>query len=86
MLKDEGYYNNLCYYYIQHFAKHIKSGALLMHIENNSNIEVVSFKNADGSIATILLNKTDEDSVISLNVGGNTCTLKVKSHSIITII
>ena len=86
MLKDDGYYNNLCYYYIQHFANYIHPDAVLLNIENNSNIEALCFRNNDNSIAIVLLNNKNEDSEINLNLKDNTYTISIKKHSIITII
>ena len=86
MLKDESYYNNLCYYYIQHFAKYINTNSSLVNIENISNVEVTCFKNADASIVVVLLNKTDTDTSVSLNVKDQSYTLKIKKNSIITVI
>ena len=85
MLKDNGYYNNLCYYYIQHFAKYIKPNSSRINLENNSNVEAVSFKN-NGSTVVILLNKNDEDSNVSLNVEDQIYKIKVKKHSIVSAI
>ena len=86
MLKDGGYYNNLCYYYIQHFASYIKPGSALINLENNSDIETTAFKNTDGTIAIVLLNKTDAESTINLNVQSDTYNLKIKKNSIITVV
>lgn len=86
MLKDESYYNNLCYYYIQHFAKYINTNSSLVNIENNSNIEATCFKNTDASIVVVLLSKTDTDTIVSLNVKDQSYTLKIKKNSIITVI
>ncbi len=85
MLKDDGYYNNLCYYYIQHFAKYIKPNSSLITLENNSDIEATCFKNED-SKAIVLLNKNDEDSNVSLNVEDQIYKIKVKKHSIVSAI
>jgi hypothetical protein len=85
MLKDNGYYNNLCYYYIQHFAKYIKPNSSLITLENNSDIEATCFKNED-SKAIVLLNKNDEDSNISLNIKDQIYSIKIKKHSIISAI
>lgn len=86
MLKDESYYNNLCYYYIQHFAKYINTNSSLVNIENNSNVEATCFKNTDASIVVVLLNKTDTNTSVSLNVKDQSYTLKIKKNSIITVI
>ena len=86
MLKDESYYNNLCYYYIQHFARYIYPQAKLMNIENNSNIEATCFKNADDSISLVALNTSNEDLEIDLNIKNETYTISMKKNSIITVV
>ena len=85
MLKDDGYYNNLCYYYIQHFAKYIKPNSSRINLENNSNVEAVSFKNNESTVV-VLLNKNDEDSNISLNIKDQIYSIKIKKHSIVSAI
>ena len=85
MLKDEDYYNNLCYYYIQHFAKYIKTNSSRINLENNSNVEAVSFKNNESTVV-ILLNKNDEDSNINLNIKDQIYSIKIKKHSIVSAI
>ena len=86
MLKDNGYYNNLCYYYIQHFARYIYPHAKLIKIESNSNIEAVAFKNIDNSIALVLLNTHDEDLEFNLKFNNEPHTIVIKKNSIITIV
>ncbi len=86
MLKDENYYSNLCYYYIQHFAKYIYPQAKLMNLENNSNIEAVCFKNTDNSIILVLLNTHDDDAEIALNIKNESHTILIKKNSIITVV
>ncbi len=86
MLKDEDYYNNLCYYYIQHFSRYIFPQAKLINIENNSDIEAVAFKNTDDSIAIVLLNTYENDSEFNLNFKDKTFAIHIKKNSIITVI
>ncbi len=82
MIRNENYYNNLCYYYIQHFAKYIHPNASLVSIQNNSNIEAICFKNEDNSIVVVLLNMQDYD----INIKLKSNTILVKKQSIITVV
>jgi glucosylceramidase len=84
MLKDGSYYNNLCYYYIQHFARFIKPGAHRLII--NSNLESVAFQNPDKSIVFVCLNRSDNEDDLVIDFKGKTYSKKIKSHSIVTLL
>jgi glucosylceramidase len=74
------------YYYIGHFSKFVKPGSYRIGVENSSPLQIVSFLNPDRSIATILLNETDEqiDEVLELN--GTNMVVSMNPHSIQTIL
>jgi glucosylceramidase len=86
MLKDDGYYNNLCYFYIQHFSRYINPQAKLMNIENNSEIEAVAFKNINNSISIVLLNTHENDVKFNLNIDDKSFYISAKKNSIMTIV
>lgn len=86
MLKDDGYYNNLCYYYIQHFSRYINPQARFMNIENNSEIEAVAFRNTDNSITIVLLNTHENDVEFNLNIDDKSFYISAKKNSIMTIV
>lgn len=80
----------LSYYYIGHFSRYVKRGAVRVATTRfTDKVEAVAFKNPDGSLVTILLNRTDEDIWLSLREvgvadGENSFTLK--AHSICTVV
>lgn len=85
MLRDGSYYNNLCYYYIQHFAKYIQPNSSLVKLDNTSNIEATCFK-INNATTLILLNKQVTDEVVNIKTNTDTYSINIKKNSIITII
>lgn len=87
MLNKEAsdYDKKLAYYYIGHFSKVIKPGAVrIAHSRYQGDIRMTSFKNPDGSIAVVMLNREHYD--ISINFCMNNITFKetLKHQSIIS--
>ncbi|MBE6808970.1 MAG: glucosylceramidase [Ruminococcaceae bacterium] len=75
------------YYYIGHFSKFIKRDAVRLGISSYSEkVESVAFKNPDGSIVCVVLNRTDDDMEYILRIGTSVCKQTIKAHSIITAI
>ena len=75
------------YYYIGHFSKYVKQGAKRIGSSKFSDkIETVAFKNPDGSIISIVLNRTDDDVEFSFKIKGQLINTKAEAHSIATYI
>lgn len=73
------------YYYIGHFSKYVKRGAVRIGTSKfNDSIEVVSFKNPDGTVVSVVLNRTDSDVDFSFRLGGKLIGTKAEAHSIAT--
>lgn len=83
--KDMVYYNSP-YYFIGHFSKYIKRGAIRLGSYSNSSLECVACKNPNGDIVVVVLNKTDEEIPFNMNIGGERLYLSSDSHSIITFL
>ncbi|WP_256761665.1 glycoside hydrolase family 30 beta sandwich domain-containing protein [Cohnella sp. WQ 127256] len=50
------------YYYIGHFSKYIRPGAVrIASSKYTDKLETIAFKNVDGTIVVVVLNRTDED-------------------------
>lgn len=82
--KDEIHIHD-SYYYIGHFSKYIKKGAVRIGSSKwTSSVDTVSFKNPDGSIVTIVLNSTDTDRKFSINVNDSVVETTAEAHSITT--
>jgi len=75
------------YYYIGHFSKFIKPGALrISTTTSRTAIESTSFKNKDGKIITVVMNKTDVKMGYKLIVGNSETFLEIEPRAMQTII
>lgn len=75
------------YYYIGHFSKFIKPGAFRVSTTTTrSTIESTSFKNKNGTIVTVIMNKTDIKIKYKLIVGNSETTLEIAPRAIQSII
>ena len=75
------------YYYIGHFSKYVQKGAKRIGSSKfNQNLETVAFKNPDGSIVSVVLNRTDDDMKFTFRIGGQQVDCTAEAHSIATYI
>ena len=75
------------YYYIGHFSKFVKSGAKRLAISKwHPLIEACAFKNPDGSIAVIIMNRGDEDFIGNLRINRQNIEYDCDRHSILTFV
>ena len=75
------------YYYIGHFSKFIKPGAMRDSITTSrSAMESTSFKNKDGKIVTVVMNKTDYKIGYKLIVGNSETFLEIAPRAMQSII
>ena len=75
------------YYYIGHFSKFIKPGALrISTTTSRTAIESTSFKNKDGKIVTVVMNKTDAKMGYKLIVGNSETFLEIEPRAMQSII
>ncbi len=75
------------YYYIGHFSKYVQKGAKRIGSSKWSPIiDTVSFKNPDGTIVTVVLNMTDNDTEFNISINGEILNTKAEAHSIATYI
>ena len=81
------YHKNLTYYYIGHFSKYIKPGSIRLGTSSYSDsIEITAFKNPDGSIAIVLLNKNSWNMEYDLCIGNTVLHDNLDQHAIVTYI
>lgn len=85
--KDEIFFHS-SYYYIGHFSKFIKAGAVRIATSKwRADIEVCAFKNADGNIVCVVMNTGDNQWEYNLRAGDCTAQrIKIRPHSIQTVI
>lgn len=75
------------YYYIGHFSKYVQRGAKRIAFSAFSDtMDVSAFKNPDGQIVVVVMNREDEDRDICLRCDGQLASLKLEAHSIHTLL
>ncbi len=75
----------LSYYYIGHYSKFVSPGArVVASSAYDSDVETVAFKNPDGTVAVVLLNRTDHDLPCILRMSDCVTETLLTAHSIMT--
>jgi glucosylceramidase len=75
----------LSYDYIGHFSKYIKPGAKRIGLSKyTSELEVTAFKNPEGSLVLVALNRTDRKLPIVIRVNGELIEFELPESSIAT--
>ncbi len=75
------------YYYIGHFSKFIRPKAKRVStMSSRSHLLSTTFQNIDGSLVTIVMNKTDKEIRYKLYVDSNTIEEVILPHAIQTLI
>ena len=75
------------YYYIGHLSKFVKKGAKRIGYSRwTTDLDTVAFKNPDGSIVSVVLNRTDEDLEIRHRLCGKMVEGMAEAHSIATYV
>jgi len=75
------------YYYMGHFSKFIRPGAKRVSTTvSQSFLLSASFANPDGSLATVILNKTDKPISFNFYVGGNEAEWTIPARAIQTVV
>jgi len=73
------------FFYIGHFARFIRPGSKRIFCNVNcDDLETTAFQNPDGSIAVVVLNRTDKDIDFVLDLNGKHAETNSLSHSINT--
>ena len=84
---SDDYIKNLTYYYIGHFSKFIMPNAKRIAFSRyDDRIEMTSFKNPDGSIAIVLLNRNDWNFEYNLCINDIVIHDNLDSHAIVTLV
>ncbi|GKU26295.1 glycoside hydrolase family 30 protein [Clostridium folliculivorans] len=86
--KAQEIHYNSSYYYIGHFSKYVKPGAVRIDsaIEGASNLEQVAFLNEDGSVVLIVMNESDNTESFDIEADGQYANYVLEAHSIATFI
>lgn len=85
--ENDKVYLHESYYYIGHFSKYIKRGAKRIGSSKwTEELETVAFKNPDGTIVSVVLNRTDRDMAYYFSLNGQLVEAVAEGHSIATYI
>ena len=75
------------YYYIGHFSRFVRPDAQRVGVASSrSNLLAAAFANADGRLATIVMNPTDEAIDYNFYVGTASAQLRIPAHAIQTVV
>jgi glucosylceramidase len=75
------------YYYIGHFSRFIRPNAVRVSTTASfSALISTSFRNVNGIMATVVMNKSDKDIPYNLYVGKFTAAIKIPAHTIQTLV
>ncbi|MWB95702.1 glycosyl hydrolase [Flavobacterium sp. GA093] len=75
------------YYYIGHFSKFIRLDAVrVSSAVSRSALLSTSFLNTDGTIATVVMNHTDNEIIYNLIIASEKTAVKIPAHAIQTLV
>ena len=75
------------YYYIGHFSKFIRLNAKRVStVSSRSQLLCTSFLNEDGSLATIVMNQSDQEITYKVYIGSQAVQTKIFPHAIQTLL
>lgn len=75
------------FYYIGHFSKFIRPGARrIISSSNRDMLETTAFRNADGKIAVVVMNRTDKTVPYLLWINNKAAKMESLPHSIATLV
>jgi len=75
------------YYYIGHLSKFVRPDAKrISEIVSDTTLLSTSFKNADGKIATIVMNQSDKNVVYTITVKSKKNTITIPAHAMQTLV
>ena len=75
------------YYYIGHFSKFVRPGAVRIATSSNrAQLLTTAFKNTDGSIVIVVMNKTEEKFDAKVLIGAKSWKLEILPHSIYSFV
>ena len=75
------------YYYIGHFSKFIRPNAKrISTVCSRSHLQSTSFLNEDGTMATVVMNPTDDKISYKLYIGTKAVTEEILPHAMQTLV
>jgi glucosylceramidase len=83
--QKDSYEVKLSFDYIGHFSRYIRKGAKRIAFSKyTSDLEMTAFKNQDGSIVLVLLNREEKDMSVVIRINGELLQFQVPKNSIAT--
>lgn len=83
---DGALHYDSAYYYLGHFSKYIRPGASRIGSSiYTDKLENITFRNPDGSMVTVILNRTDEGIKFILKYEQKLADFISAPHSIMTL-
>lgn len=80
------HYTN-AFWYIGHFSKYVRLGARRIAATSTSDdILTTAFVNADGRVATVVMNATDAPKAVNVWVAGKAAKVSLPAHAIATVL
>lgn len=85
---EEGNYEEkLSFHYIRHFSRYIDREAKRIALTKYTDkLEMTAFKNPDGTVVLVVLNRQEEDMPVSIRVNGLNAEYTVPGSSIVTAV
>lgn len=75
------------YYYIGHLSKFVRPDAKrISNVASNKTLLSTSFLNADGKIATIVMNQSDKEVVYEIKINSLKNTITIPAHAMQTLV
>lgn len=85
-LRNDVYYQS-SFYYMGHFSKYIRPGAVRIgSTANHVSLETTAFKNTNGSVAVVVMNRSNAEIPFHLKIDGKAAACASPAHSIMTMI
>jgi len=72
------------FYYIGHFSRYIRPGAERLAASPPADLPLTAFRNPDGSVAVVLLNRQDLPREVILEISGTKWRINLEPRSIVT--
>lgn len=77
----------LAYYYIGHYSKFVRPGARVIASSScRKELEATAFKNPDGTLVCVILNRSDGQHPCRIRIGGHLQRVDMAPHSIVTAV
>ena len=75
------------YYYLGHFSRFIKPGAQrILTAKGHDDLEITAAKNTDGSIAVVVMNRSEQPITFTLKNGNLAAPITIARRAIMTIV